>query len=148
MKRLSTWLAWIASAAVATLAAINWATLTALAPLNLLVTQVQAPLGVVLLCMTAVLVALFVMAHLRSQIGSMLEIRRLLKEVQRARELANEAEASRIKDLSDLIHREFRLLEERLGATPAVPTASAPPADVDGDFRPTSLTDFVTGRAH
>lgn len=116
MKRLSTWLPWLVTALVAGLAALNWGTLTAAAPLDLVFAQVQAPLGVVLLGLAAVLVALFFVAHLRTQIGSLLENRRLLKEIQRVQALADQAEASRIDSLKLLITNEFKLLNERLGA--------------------------------
>jgi len=151
MKRLSTLLPWMASAAVALLATVNWTTLTAPAPLNLLVTQVQVPLGVVLLGTTAVLVVLFGVAHLRNQVGSLLETRRLLREAQRAHERADEAEASRIRGLSDQIDKEFRLLDRRLGPTPdarAAGVAAPQAAPVDAGFRPMSLTDIVTGHPH
>ena len=96
MKRVSNLLAWGAVAVVAALSALNWPTLMAPAPLDLVVAQVQAPLGVVMLGLAAVLVALFFVAYLRNQIGSLLETRKLLKEVQRAHDLADQAEASRI----------------------------------------------------
>lgn len=140
MKRISNLLAWGAVAVVAALAALNWSTLTASAPLNLVVAQVQAPLGVVLLALTAVLVALFFVAHLRIQIGSLLETRKLLKEIQRVQDLADKAEASRMENLHQLVATEFRLLNERLSslATANHPTraecdAGAPVAHRDRD---------------
>lgn len=140
MNRWSNLLAWGAVAIVAALAVLNWSTLMAPAPLNLVVAQVQAPLGVVMLGLTAVLVALFFVAYLRNQIGSLLETRKLLKEVQRVHDLADQAEASRIDTLHKLISTEFRLLNERLGsvATPAQPVSA------DRDASPLSLTEIVT----
>ena len=49
MKRISNILAWGALAIVAALCALNWNTLSAPAPLDLVLWQVQAPLGIVLL---------------------------------------------------------------------------------------------------
>lgn len=120
MKRLINLLAWSALAVVAALSALNWATLTAQAPLDLFVAQIQAPLGVVLLGMAGVLVALFFVAYLRTQVETLLETRKLLREVQRVQGLADKAEESRIEKLHKLISSEFRLLNERLSAASAV----------------------------
>jgi hypothetical protein len=94
---------------------LNWAVLTTPATLDLVVAQVQAPLGVVMLGASGVLVALFFVAYLQNQISSLLETRRLLKEIQRVQELADKAEASRIENLHQLMATEFRLLHERIG---------------------------------
>ncbi len=123
MRRTINLLAWAAVALVAGLSALNWSTLRAAAPLDLVVAQVQAPLGVVMLAMAAVLVALFVIAYLRHQVVSMLETRKLLKEVQRVQSLADGAEASRIDSLRRAMVDEFRQLNERLAAL----TVHSPP---------------------
>ena len=114
MKRTTNLIAWLAAGVVALLAALNWGTLMAPAPLNLLVAEVQAPVGVVMLALAGVLVGLFFVASLRNQIASLLETRRLLKEIQRVQELADKAEASRIEKLQRSITEEFRRLDERL----------------------------------
>lgn len=142
MQRLSSVLAWLAVAVVAALAAINWSTLMVLAPLDLVIAQVQAPLGVVLLGMAGVLVALFFVAYLRTQIGSLLETRRLLKEIQRVQDLADKAEASRIDNFQHLVLTEFRQLNERLNS---VTTASKPSSEADS-FKPVGLTEIMAGR--
>ena len=125
---------------VAALAVLNWSTLMAPAPLNLVVAQVQAPLGVVMLGLAAVLVALFFVAYLRNQIGSLLETRKLLKEVQRVHDLADQAEASRIQNLHQLISTEFRLLNERLDPVATLTR----PSSAEPDGNPMSLTEIVT----
>lgn len=124
MKRVSNLLAWGALAVVVALIVLNWPTLMTPAPLNLVFAEVQAPLGVVMLAITGVLVALFFIAYLQNLIGSLLETRRLLKEVQRVQDLADKAEASRVENLHQLIATEFRLLHERLNSVGAAP----PPA--------------------
>ena len=53
MKRVSNLLAWGALAIVAALCFLNWQTLAAVAPLDLVVWQGDAPLGIVLLAMSA-----------------------------------------------------------------------------------------------
>lgn len=142
MKRMSSVLAWGLTAVVVALAALNWSTLMVSAPLNLLFMQVEAPLGVVMLGLAGVLVALFFVAYLRNQIGSLLETRRLLNEVQRVQDLADKAEASRIENLHQLIATEFRLLNERLTSAAQAPRT----AEGNEKFTPLSLTEIVTGR--
>jgi hypothetical protein len=148
MRRLSNLLAWGFAAIVAALAALNWPALMAPAPLDLVVATVSVPLGAVMLGVSAALVALFSVAYLRTQIGSLLETRKLLQEIQRVQNLADKAEASRVESLHQLISGEFRRLHERLNAQPqavmaAASTESAAPGD---EFKPLSLSDIVTGR--
>ena len=116
MNRILNLLAWGAVAVVAALAVLNWSTLTTPAQLDLVIAQVQAPLGVVLLGVTAVLAALFLFTSLQNQIGSLLETRRLFKEVKRVQDLADKAEASRIESLHEHMATEFRQLNERLAS--------------------------------
>ncbi|MFO1324397.1 MAG: LapA family protein [Burkholderiales bacterium] len=132
MKRISNILAWGAVVVAAGLVALNWATLMTPAPLNLVVAEIHAPVGIVMLSLAGVLVALFFVAYLQNQIGSLLETRRLLKEIQRVQDLADKAEASRIENLHQMIATEFRLLNERLGsigasATPSMPASNREP---------------------
>ncbi len=151
MERISHWLAWATVAVIVLFAGLNWSVLSAPAALNLVAAEVQAPVGVILLAMTAVFVALFIVATLYSRIGTLLETRRLLKEVQQARNLAEQAEASRLENLHQLIATEFRLLNERLGSlTMGVKSNAAPSdetsAEKSAEFSPVSLSAIVTGR--
>lgn len=114
MERFSHWLAWGVVALIVLFAGLNWQALTALTTLDLLVMQVQAPLGIVLLGMTAVFVGLFVIATLYSRVSNLLESRRMHKEVRTAQDMADRAEASRIEGLQHLIATEFRMLNERI----------------------------------
>ncbi len=86
---------------------LNWTALSATAPINLLVTQVQGPLGLVILGLGAVLIALFVLLLLWLQAGVLLESRRHSRELTAQRELADKAEASRFTDLRQTLEREF-----------------------------------------
>ena len=148
MNRVSNLLAWGATAIAAALAALNWSTLMEPAPLNLVFMEVHAPLGVVMLGLAAGLVALFFVAYLRSQISSLLENRRLLKEIQRAHELADQADASRIENLHQLIATEFRLLNDRLNRFPETKEPSSLAAGSENrrreDGSPLSLTELMT----
>ncbi len=114
MERFSHWLAWGAVALIVVFAGLNWQALNAPTALDLLVMQVQAPLGMVLLGMTSVFVVLFVIATLYSRVSGLLESRRMHKEVRSAQELADRAEASRIEGLQHLIVTEFRMVNERI----------------------------------
>lgn len=114
MERISHWLAWVAVALIVLFAALNWTALSADTALNLAVMQVQAPMGIVLLGLTALFVALFFIAMLYSRIGNLMESRRLHKEVRAAQDMADRAEASRLEGLQHLIVTEFRVLNERV----------------------------------
>ncbi len=143
MKRISNLLAWGALAIVAALCVLNWGTLSAQAPLDLVLWQIQAPLGIVLLSVAAVMFAFFMLAYLYNQIGSLLETRKLLKEIQRVQGLADKAEASRMENLHQLISTEFRLLNERMGSASVV---HMPNQRDEEDPRPLSLTELVARR--
>ncbi len=143
MKRVSNLLAWGALAIIAALCFLNWHTLSAPAPLDLVVWQGEAPLGVVLLAMAGVLLAFFLVAYLHNQISSLLEHRKLLKEIQRVQALADKAEASRIENLHQLISTEFRLLNERMGSATVV---SMPSHTEQNQQQPLSLTELVARR--
>ena len=126
MKRASTWLAWIVAALVAAIAGLNWSLLSRLDTVNLGVTDVQLPLGLTLLGVAAVLAALFFVASLQQTIGSLLETRKLLREMQRVQELADKAELSRLESLHQLMSDEFGRVHQRLDALKAAPAASLP----------------------
>ena len=143
MKRVSNLLAWGALAIVAALCVLNWHTLMVPAPLDLVLWQVQAPLGGVLLAIAGVLLVLFLLAYLNNQVSHLLETRRLLKEIQRVQGLADKAEASRIENLHQLIATEFRLLNERMGSASAVTMSTEAPLDSQ---QPLSLTELVARR--
>lgn len=114
MARISHWLAWSAVALIVVFSGLNWTALTTPTSLNLLVTQIDAPIGVILLSLTAVFVALFFVATLYTSISNLMESRRMLKELRRVQEVADKAEASRMENMHHMIATEFRLLNERL----------------------------------
>lgn len=114
MERISHWTAWTAVVLTVAFAGLNWSALMAPTALNLLVAQVEAPLGIVLLGLSAVLVALFLVATLYSRVGTLLEGRRMLKELQQVKDQADKAEASRFAQLQQVVTTEFRALNDRL----------------------------------
>jgi hypothetical protein len=140
MKKTVIWLAWFTIALVAALAALNWPTLIAPAAFNFVVTEIQLPLGLLMLALAAVPLGLFFVAYLHQQIGALMETRRLLREVQRAHELADKAEASRVEGLRQLLTDEFRAIHTRLDSLGA-----APPADAVAAGMPTGLRRILPG---
>lgn len=87
-------------------AAINWDVFTALTPISLGFTSVQAPLGLIMLVLVAFLCVLFTVWVIVLQANSLRDARRQTKELQAQRDLADKAEASRFTDLrADLIAR-------------------------------------------
>lgn len=97
--RLRTGLLLIVVLLIAALAFLNWGTLAQPTSMSLGVTSVTAPLGLVMLGLTAVLgvVCLAYVFYLQSTV--MLETRRHTKEMQVQRDLADKAEASRFTEL-------------------------------------------------
>lgn len=114
MERISHWLAWGAVAVTVLFAGLNWSALLADTRINLLVADIQAPMGLILLGLTGVFVALFFIATLYSRITGLMETRRLHKELRDAKALAEKAEGSRLDGLQHTLLTEFRLLHERL----------------------------------
>nr|WP_288851449.1 LapA family protein [uncultured Acidovorax sp.] len=84
---------------IAALAALNWPALAAPSLVSLGVVSFEAPLGLLMLALTALLGIFFVAYVLSLQGSVLLETRRHTKEMQAQRELADKAEASRFTEL-------------------------------------------------
>ena len=89
----------ITIAAIAALAALNWAALSAPASVSLGVAAIEAPLGLIMLGLTTLLGAVFLAYVFYLHSSVMLEARRHNKEMTAQRELADKAEASRFTEL-------------------------------------------------
>lgn len=85
----------------------NWATIMNPTTLSLGFTEVNAPLGLVMLGMIALLTALFLVFIVYLQTSVLLEARRHAKELQTNRELADQAEASRFTELRQFMDAEI-----------------------------------------
>jgi len=134
LNKLLTLAALLLLTAVAALAVLNWPALNAAATWQLGFTEVQWPLGVVILLLAALLFAPLMVSYLSHAIGTMIETRRMVADVQRLQKLADQAEASRIDGLRELISHEFNRLQARLDALPtgAPGTDGAkPPGNID-----------------
>ncbi|MHB1093779.1 hypothetical protein [Thiobacillus sp.] len=101
--------------AVFTLA--NWSVLTAPTLLSFVAFHVEGPLGVILLGVTLVLVALFVLYALMLRTNMLMDSRRHNQELQLQRKLAESAEASRLSELRTQVALEFTQLREAIGQT-------------------------------
>ena len=94
--------------------AANWSVLVQTTPLSFVAFQVEGPLGIILLGITLVIVALVVIYALVLRTNWLLESHRLNREVQKQRELAEEAESSRMTELRALIESELSGVREAI----------------------------------
>lgn len=111
--RIRTLLLLLVLVAVVLFAAVNWSAFTTPATLSLLVATVEAPLGVIMLGMVATLTVLFVLYAGYLQTSAFMEARQHAKEIQAQRKLADQAEASRIADLQNLLTSSLMKLEQQ-----------------------------------
>jgi hypothetical protein len=130
--------------AVAVFAALNWSVIMAPTTLSLGFAEVQAPLGLVLLGVIALLSVLFLAYVVYLQSSVLLEARRHARELQASRELADQAEASRftelrahldtrLTDIENSVSAQLGELRDRLDR--ASPTPTPPPAPVTLEHR-------------
>ena len=89
-------------------AVLNWGVFVAPTTLSLGLTEVQAPLGLVMLGMLVFLLALFLLYTLVLQTTVMLDNRSHAKELHANRKLADQAEASRFTELRNFLETELR----------------------------------------
>jgi cbb3-type cytochrome oxidase subunit 3 len=97
-------------AAIAAFSALNWHAFITPTTLSLGVAEVQAPLGVVMLGITAFLTVFFLIFVVYVQASALFESRRHAQELQANRELADKAEASRFTELRAFIESELSKL--------------------------------------
>ncbi len=100
-----------ALAALALFAFLNWSVFNAPTVLNLGFAEVNAPLGLIMLIVTGVVSALFLVYIVLQQAGVVLDTRRYAKELKSHRELADSAEASRFTELRNYMETELRRIE-------------------------------------
>jgi hypothetical protein len=115
--RLKSLLILVAATLAALFVVLNWRVFAAPANLNLLLTQAEVPVGVVMLMLFALaLVVLWILVS--GWQGTLLaEFRRQAKELQAQRLLAESAEASRFTELGALIREEVAKLRTELQHT-------------------------------
>jgi uncharacterized integral membrane protein len=112
--------------AIAAFSALNWTTFTTPTALSLGLSEIQAPLGVVMLGVVAFLTAFFLVFVVYVQASALFDSRRHAQELQLNRELADKAEASRFTELRSFLEVEL----QKLGSRGASPVTAADPAIV------------------
>ena len=95
-------------------AGVNWGVITAPTTISLLVTDIQAPLGLIMFGLTVLVTVLFLIFAAYLQTTVLLDARRHSRELQAQRELADKAEASRFTDLRNYLDMELRKLGEQV----------------------------------
>lgn len=101
-------------ALIVVFAAVNWSVIMAPTTVSVIVADIQAPLGLLLLGITVMITALFLIFVVYLQTNVLLDARRHSRELQAQRELADKAEASRFTDLRGYLDLELRKLGEQV----------------------------------
>lgn len=101
---------------LAVFALLNWAAFTAPTTLSVGFAEVQAPLGLIMLIVTGVVSALFLLYIVIMLAGALMETRRSTKELNAQRDLADKAEASRFSELRSFLESELRKVEAQAAA--------------------------------
>ena len=101
-------------AAIAALAVLNWVELTAPSLMSLGVVSIEAPLGLIMLGLTALLGVFFIAYVLSLQGSVLLDTRRHSKEMTAQRELADKAEASRFTELRAFLETQHQQVQSQL----------------------------------
>lgn len=91
--------------------ALNWSAFMTPTTLSLLFATVQAPLGLIMLGVTALLAALFLTYLVYIQTTVLFDTRRAARELRTQRELADQAEASRFTELRGFLEGQLQKLE-------------------------------------
>jgi len=113
---LRTFILLIVFAAVAIFAVLNWSAFMAPTTLSLGVAQVQAPLGLIMLGLVALLSVVFLLYVVYLQTTVLFETRRHAKALEAQRELADQAEASRFTELRGYLETRLGELDNSLSA--------------------------------
>jgi len=85
----------------------NWAVFSESKPLSLIVTQIQAPFGIVLLSIVLILIIVYFAYTVGLEMTALNEAKRFAREILSTRRLADEAEASRFSDLKKWLEGEL-----------------------------------------
>ena len=102
--------------------AINWTGIVAPVPVNLLIKEVEAPLGLILFVVLGLLLVAWVIWSFLQQAAALLDIRKAYKEARTNKQLAENAEQSRIQASTKTLSQEFAELNTQLTASMASST--------------------------
>ncbi len=109
----------LALLALFALAASNWSAFAAPVALSLLFVDFEAPLGLLLLGATAGIALLFFVYAASLRMSMLFESRRLVRDLEEQRRLADEAEASRFTELRAALEQNLAAQLERSEALEA-----------------------------
>jgi hypothetical protein len=101
---------------IALFAIVNWNVIVTPTTISMLVADIQAPIGLIMLVLLALVTAMFLLFVVYLQATVLLDARRQSRELQAQRELADKAEASRFTDLRVFLDAELRKLADQLAA--------------------------------
>ena len=97
---------------------INWGTLSQVTTVNLVYTKMEAPLGIIVVAAFAAVVVLLMAYTVWQQASVMMELRAAYKEARTARQMAEDADKSRIAE----IRADFKERMEKMEALLATRT--------------------------
>lgn len=97
--------------------AVNWTGIIAPVPVNFLFKEVNAPLGLILLGVLGVLLIACFLWSFMQQAAVLVDIRRAYKEARTNKQLAENAEQSRIQNSTKTLTQEFTELSGKLSAS-------------------------------
>ncbi|MFM0418836.1 hypothetical protein [Paraburkholderia aromaticivorans] len=103
-------------AGLAFFALLNWSTFSRPTTLNVVVASVDAPLGVILLIAIGVLTLIYAVSLARLEVATLIEGRRMTKDRDHVRRIADQTEESRIQELQDFLKRELPRMDVKLEA--------------------------------
>ncbi len=95
---------------------VNWEGVIAPVSVNLLWTEIQAPLGLILLLGPGLLIFISLIYGFIQQASLAMELRRVNKQLKLAQDLADKAELSRFNELKKDIDAQVKMLEEKNNA--------------------------------
>lgn len=94
-------------------ALLNWPAFAATTPLSLGFTTVEAPLGLIMLGAVAFTSVLFIVWAVTLQAGALRDARRMTRDLQVQRDLADRAEASRFTELRNFVAAELAVVAQQ-----------------------------------
>jgi len=98
---------------IAAFVALNFEGILQPTTLYLGVTNIQAPLGLVMLGMLVAVLGVFLLALVYFQTTHLMEVRRITREAAEQRTLADKAEASRFTELREFLRTEIQVTAAR-----------------------------------
>jgi acyl carrier protein phosphodiesterase len=104
---------------IAAFVALNFEAVLQPTRINLGLSEIQAPLGLVMLGMLVAVFVAFLLALVFFQTSHLMEVRRITREAAEQRHLADKAEASRFTELREFLRTELQLAATRDNALSA-----------------------------